>query len=85
MTEISCDSGKMRLTAALMRKRQPRSLIPEPPPPPPPHTGVSTFRRQRSFLPFSASNYDPRQLLDSRSWTDPRGLGGGGLRGVAIS
>lgn len=78
MTEVSRDSGKMRLTAALMRRRQPRPLIPEPPPPPT-HTDVSTFRRWRSFLPFSASNHDLGQLLDSRSRTDPRGLRGSGV------
>lgn len=74
--KISCDSGKMRLTDALMRKRQPCSLIPatshgckkapNPRKTDLPHTDVSIFRCLRLFLTFSGTNYDLRQL--SCSW-----------------
>lgn len=75
--KISCDSGEMRLTDALMRKRQPCSLIsatshgckkaPNPQKTDPPNTDVSIFRCLRLFLPFSGTNYDSRQL--SYSWS----------------
>lgn len=75
--KISCDSGKMRLTAALMRKRQPCSLIPatshgckEAPNPQksdPARSDASIFRCLRLLLPFSGTNYDPRQLACSWS------------------
>lgn len=75
--KISCDSSKMRLTDALMRKRQPCSLIPatshgckKTPNPQKTnlaHIDVSIFRCLRLFLPFSGTNYDLRQL--SSSWS----------------
>lgn len=75
--KISFDSGKMRLTDALMRKRQPCSLIPASSrgckkaanvqKTNPPHIDVSIFRGLRLFLPFSGTNSDLRQL--SYSWS----------------